>query len=111
MTSQPSKKRQPILAIAAIPFRVMIWLYQACISPFLGAQCRHLPTCSQYAKDAVEIHGPLQGSWYALKRILRCHPWAPPAFDPVPPVSPDGDDTHARAPRPSALKRSITRHL
>ena len=63
----------------------LIAIYQLFISPFLGANCRHLPTCSQYAKDAVIVHGPLHGSYYALKRILRCHPWAEPKVDPVPP--------------------------
>ncbi len=58
--------------------------YRLFVSPLLGANCRHLPTCSQYAKDAVIMHGPLRGSFYALKRILRCHPWAEPMLDPVP---------------------------
>ena len=60
--------------------------YRLFVSPFFGANCRHLPTCSQYAKDAVIKHGPLRGSYYTLKRILRCHPWAKPMLDPVPPV-------------------------
>jgi len=64
----------------------MIEVYRLIVSPFLGANCRHLPTCSQYAKDAVIMHGPLRGSYYALKRILRCHPWAKPMLDPVPQV-------------------------
>ena len=63
----------------------LIAIYRLFISPLLGANCRHLPTCSQYAKDAVITHGPLHGSYYALKRILRCHPWAKPKVDPVPP--------------------------
>ena len=63
----------------------LIAFYRLFISPLLGANCRHLPTCSQYAKDAVNAHGPLHGSYYALKRILRCHPWAKPTVDPVPP--------------------------
>ncbi len=61
--------------------------YRLFVSPLLGANCRHFPTCSQYAKDAVIIHGPLQGSYYTLKRILSCHPWATPMLDPVPPVN------------------------
>ena len=65
----------------------LIAIYRLFISPFLGANCRHLPTCSQYAKDAVITHGPLHGSYYALKRILRCHPWAKSMFDPVPPLN------------------------
>ena len=57
--------------------------YRLIFSPLLGVNCRHLPTCSQYAKDAVIVYGPLHGSYYALKRILRCHPWAKPMLDPV----------------------------
>ena len=59
--------------------------YRLFVSPLLAANCRHLPTCSQYAKDAVSLHGPLRGSYYTVKRILRCHPWANPMVDPVPP--------------------------
>jgi putative membrane protein insertion efficiency factor len=61
--------------------------YRLFASPLLGANCRHLPTCSEYAKDAVIIHGPLLGSYYTLKRVLRCHPWAKSTLDPVPPVN------------------------
>ena len=61
--------------------------YRLFVSPLLGVNCRHLPTCSQYAKDAVIIHGPLRGSYYTLKRILRCHPWAHSMLDPVPPIN------------------------
>lgn len=60
--------------------------YRLLVSPILGAHCRHLPTCSQYAKDAIIAHGPLHGSYYALKRILRCHPWVKPTLDPITPV-------------------------
>jgi len=74
-----------LLQIAAVTALLgLIGAYRLLISPLLGANCRHLPTCSQYAKDAVILHGPLHGSYYALKRILRCHPWAEPKVDPVP---------------------------
>lgn len=63
----------------------LIAIYRLFLSPLMGTNCRHLPTCSQYAKDAVIAHGPLHGSYYALKRILRCHPLAEPKVDPVPP--------------------------
>ena len=62
----------------------LIQIYQLCLSPFFGTNCRHLPSCSHYAKDALNIYGPLRGSYFALKRILRCHPWAEPMIDPVP---------------------------
>ena len=63
-----------------------IQFYQFCLSPLLGVNCRHLPSCSHYAKEALNMHGPLRGSYFALKRILRCHPWAEPMVDPVPPL-------------------------
>lgn len=69
----------------------MVWLlslpvhfYRLCISPMLPPSCRFTPTCSQYALEALRRHGPLRGSWLALKRILRCHPWGGSGYDPVP---------------------------
>ena len=70
-----------LLRVCLIGF---IQLYQFCLSPLLGTNCRHLPSCSHYAKDALNMHGPLRGSYFALKRILRCHPWVEPMVDPVP---------------------------
>ena len=72
--------------LVASPLLAVIWLYRMLISPLLGANCRHLPTCSEYTRDALLRHGPLRGGWFALKRISRCHPWATPEFDPVPPA-------------------------
>lgn len=59
--------------------------YRLFISPLFPPSCRYQPTCSQYALDAVEEYGPLRGSWLAIKRILRCHPFAEGGYDPVPP--------------------------
>ena len=70
----------------SLPLLVLIWSYRLFISPLLGANCRHLPTCSEYTQDALRLHGPLRGGYYAVKRMARCHPWATPAFDPVPPA-------------------------
>ena len=58
--------------------------YQLAISPLLGPRCRHLPTCSEYADEALRKHGLGKGSWLALKRIGRCHPWGSSGYDPVP---------------------------
>ena len=61
-----------------------IRFYQGAISPMFPAVCRYTPTCSQYAIEAIRKHGPLRGSWLALRRILRCHPWGGSGYDPVP---------------------------
>ncbi|MDQ3500051.1 MAG: membrane protein insertion efficiency factor YidD, partial [Actinomycetota bacterium] len=53
----------------------LIFLYQRLLSPQLGANCRFRPTCSQYAREAVEIHGAFRGSSLALRGLVRCHPW------------------------------------
>jgi putative membrane protein insertion efficiency factor len=63
-----------------------IFAYRLLLSPFLGANCRFYPTCSAYASEAIETHGAVRGTWLGLKRILKCHPWHPGGFDPVPPA-------------------------
>ena len=62
-----------------------VYFYRAAISPPTPPSCRHIPTCSQYAIDAVKIHGPLKGFLMATNRILHCHPWGTHGYDPVPP--------------------------
>lgn len=60
-----------------------VWLYRKLVSPWLTPRCRFLPTCSAYAIDAIELHGPYKGGLLAIKRIARCHPWGKSGFDPV----------------------------
>lgn len=62
----------------------LIKVYQWTLSPLLGPHCRFHPTCSQYAAEAIERFGFMRGSWLALCRLLRCHPFHPGGFDPVP---------------------------
>jgi uncharacterized protein len=64
--------------------KILIRVYQIALSPLLGPNCRYYPTCSQYAIEAIETHGSLRGTWLAIKRISRCHPWHEGGFDPVP---------------------------
>ena len=58
--------------------------YQRAISPLFPPRCRYIPTCSEYAVEAVEKYGALKGCWLALKRFLRCHPFHKGGYDPVP---------------------------
>jgi uncharacterized protein len=62
-----------------------IRLYQAMLSPYLGRRCRFYPTCSQYAREALEQHGFMRGAWLAIRRLGRCHPFHPGGVDLVPP--------------------------
>jgi putative membrane protein insertion efficiency factor len=59
--------------------------YQRGISPGLGVMCRFEPSCSRYAYEAIEVHGPGRGLWLAVRRLGRCHPGTPGGYDPVPP--------------------------
>lgn len=68
--------------------RVLIRGYQILVSPLLGPRCRFYPSCSHYALEAIDAHGPARGGWLALRRLGRCHPWHAGGFDPVPMASP-----------------------
>jgi putative membrane protein insertion efficiency factor len=65
--------------------------YQLLISPMLGPTCRYYPSCSAYALEALTVHGAVKGTWLAVRRLLRCHPWSPGGVDHVPPRKRHGD--------------------
>jgi putative membrane protein insertion efficiency factor len=67
-----------------ILLRGLIRLYQLLVSPLLLPSCRYLPSCSEYAADAIAQHGAARGSLLAARRLLRCHPWGGSGYDPVP---------------------------
>jgi hypothetical protein len=73
-----------ILKLLAVPFILLIKIYQFLISPLFPSSCRYSPTCSHYTIDALKKYGVLKGGWLGVKRISRCHPWGGSGYDPVP---------------------------
>jgi putative membrane protein insertion efficiency factor len=70
--------------------RGLIWLYRHTLSPLVGYNCRHLPTCSVYGDEAIERFGLWGGGWMTLARLLRCQPWGTSGIDNVPLTKPTG---------------------
>ncbi len=87
-------------------FMGLIWAYRKFISPMLAPRCRFYPSCSAYALEVMQVHGAGRGSWLAVRRLSRCHPFHPGGLDPVPPprvkrggpapAEPDAADRRAR---------------
>lgn len=82
---QASSIYAPIRWLLVRALQLPVWGYRYIVSPLIGPRCRHLPTCSAYALEAIEVHGPFYGTWLALRRVMRCHPLNEGGFDPVPP--------------------------
>ncbi|MFR9805861.1 membrane protein insertion efficiency factor YidD [Pseudonocardia sp. RS010] len=80
-------------------------VYQRWISPALPPTCRFYPSCSAYALEAVQVHGAARGTWLAVRRLLRCHPWHPGGVDPVPPRAPESHDPEPQDPEPDRPTR------
>ncbi len=76
----PPRPSWPVRALLAL-----IALYRLALSPLIGPRCRYAPSCSEYAADALRMHGLLRGTRLAVARLLRCHPWGGSGYDPVPP--------------------------
>ena len=72
-------------SVPARPLVLLVRFYRTWISPVLPPSCRFEPSCSAYALEALTVHGALRGTWLTLRRLLRCGPWHPGGWDPVPP--------------------------
>jgi putative membrane protein insertion efficiency factor len=89
-----STLRRVLLALVLAP----LWVYRHLISPLMPQTCRYYPSCSAYAEEALKTHGALRGSWLALRRLGRCHPWTPGGVDHVPPPRTSRDSDVAATP-------------
>ncbi|HEY7143916.1 MAG TPA: membrane protein insertion efficiency factor YidD [Streptosporangiaceae bacterium] len=87
MTSDAQLPLRDRPSAAARVLLVLLAGYRRLISPMLAPRCRFYPSCSAYAAEAVRVHGALRGSWLAVARLARCHPFHPGGIDPVPPRS------------------------
>jgi putative membrane protein insertion efficiency factor len=94
MTEADGQLAQARPSAAARVLMALITGYRRFVSPLLAPRCRFAPSCSAYALEAVREHGALRGTWLAVRRIGRCHPFNPGGFDPVPPA------LHGRRPGP-----------
>jgi putative membrane protein insertion efficiency factor len=89
----PVRKAGPVARVLLVP----VTIYRQWISPVLPPSCRFEPSCSAYAVEALTTHGALWGSWLTVRRLLRCGPWHPGGYDPVPPRHTDLHDVLASA--------------
>ena len=98
-------------SVLARPLVWIIRLYQLTISPILGPVCRYYPSCSAYGVTALERHGLVRGTWLTVRRVLRCHPWAPGGVDHVPPRGDrlgERDDIPTTGPRPGTTTTTVS---
>lgn len=72
----------------------LLRIYRYFLSPLLGPRCRFMPTCSEYAMQALHTHGAVRGGWLSACRLCRCHPWHPGGFDPVPESTGSAETKH-----------------
>ncbi len=89
MTARPTEPARPgaPARVLRATLKLPIHFYRYVISPMIGPRCRHLPTCSDYALQAIDKNGAWKGGWLTLARLARCHPWGTDGFDPVPDLS------------------------
>jgi len=84
MAAEPGSRQPAPLSVAQRLALAFLKLYKIVLSPLFAGSCRFVPSCSEYASEAVTVHGALKGSWLAVCRLSRCHPWGSSGLDQVP---------------------------
>jgi putative membrane protein insertion efficiency factor len=84
MSADPVPSRVERLSVAQRSALALLTLYKILLSPLFAGSCRFLPSCSDYAREAVSVHGAVKGVWLAARRLSRCHPLGSSGLDPVP---------------------------
>ena len=92
-------------SIISWALKSLIIIYQYCISPILGKNCRFEPSCSMYAREAIVIHGPFYGCLLSFKRFIKCQPWGGTGYDPVP-LNTEPRNKHCSMPQKAMKKLS-----
>lgn len=92
----PGALREP-RGVAAALLLALVRMYQGFFSPLMPSACKFYPSCSRYAGEAIEVHGARRGAWLAFARLLRCRPFSPGGYDPVPPRGEAGEADGAAA--------------
>ncbi len=107
-TQRSSALGAAVTKAARLVLLAPIWVYRRLISPMLPQRCRYYPSCSAYAEQAIREHGPLRGTWMGMRRLARCHPWAPGGVDHVPPADAQSTDLKRTEPAPSGAASPMT---
>ena len=84
MSAEPVPLHGERLSVPQRSALALLTLYKILLSPLFAGSCRFLPSCSDYAREAVTVHGAVKGTWLAVRRLSRCHPLGSSGFDPVP---------------------------
>ena len=100
MSDRPQGNGERARSLAASGLISLVRGYQLTLSALIGRRCRYLPTCSDYAMEAIARHGAWRGLWLGASRVCRCHPWGGDGFDPVPDTLPDDWRAWRRKPPP-----------
>ncbi len=107
MAAAPKRLAHTLPHLLALPLIGLVNLYRLLLSPLVGQHCRFTPTCSQYAIEALQVHGAIKGSYLTAHRLCRCHPWGGGGYDPIPLAEVDSQHTPSSDVASSRLRAAL----